>query len=242
MAMTLDEALARLQALGDEKRRAINVKNGAGDNQYGVPMGEIRKLAAAIKGDHALGLALWGTGNIDAQLLGILLIKPKTLSAAELDGMVRSGRFGQVADWLASYVIKHHPAKETLRAAWLQDPDPWAGRAGGGANACGDRTASIIRRRPLHRRHELEVVAIGVGQGSEGARSLISGKKRDVLSQRSQRTAWGPEGLLHTPTTMPPALMAVARQKSSPSGPPSVGSWRMTPLSQKKARRGPTGG
>ena len=65
----------------------------------------------------------------------ILLIKPKALSAAELDGMVRSGRFGQVADWLGSYVIKHHPDKEALREAWLQDPDPWAGRAGWGLTA-----------------------------------------------------------------------------------------------------------
>ena len=133
--VTLEETLARLAALGDEKRRAINAKNGAGENQYGVPMGEIRKLAGEIKSDHALGLALWETGNIDAQLLGILLIKPKALSAAELDAMVRAGRFGQVADWLGSYVIKHHPAKEALRAAWLEDPDPWAGRAGWGLTA-----------------------------------------------------------------------------------------------------------
>ena len=94
----------RPAARGDEKRRAINVKNGAGENQYGVPMGEIRKLAAGIKSDHALGMALWATGNIDAQLLGILVIKPKALSRDELDGMVRAGRFGQVADWLGSYV------------------------------------------------------------------------------------------------------------------------------------------
>lgn len=135
MGMTLEETLARLEALGDVKRRAHNRKNGAGDNQFGVPMGDIRKLAAEIKTDHPLGLALWGTGNIDAQLLGILLIKPKTLSAAELDGMVRSGAFGQVADWLGSYVIKHHPDKETLREAWLGDSDPWAGRAGWGLTA-----------------------------------------------------------------------------------------------------------
>ncbi len=49
--------------------------------------------------------------------------------------MVREGSFGQVADWLGSYVIKHHPAKEARREAWLQDPDPWAGRAGWGLTA-----------------------------------------------------------------------------------------------------------
>jgi len=135
MAMMLEETLARLESLGNEKRRAHNVKNGAGANQYSVPMGDIRKLAAEIKSDHPLGLALWATGNIDAQLLGILLIKPKALSAAELDGMVRSGSFGQVADWLGAYVIKHHPDKETLRRAWMEDSDPWAGRAGWGLTA-----------------------------------------------------------------------------------------------------------
>lgn len=133
--MTVEEAMARLETMGDEKRRAHNRKNGAGENQFGVPMGEIRKLAAEIKSDHQLGLALWATGNIDAQLLGILLLKPKTLTAAELDAMVRAGSFGQVADWLGAYVIKHHPAKETLRQAWLQDADPWAGRAGWGLTA-----------------------------------------------------------------------------------------------------------
>ena len=40
MTMTLEETLARLAARGDEKRRAINARNGAGENQYGVPMGE----------------------------------------------------------------------------------------------------------------------------------------------------------------------------------------------------------
>ena len=66
MAMTLKETLAHLEALGDEKVRAHNSKYGAGDNQFGVRLGDIRKLATKIKTNHALGIALWGTGNIDA--------------------------------------------------------------------------------------------------------------------------------------------------------------------------------
>ena len=41
--MTSKEALAQLEALGDEKVRAYNVRNGAGQNQFGV-----RKRAIAI--------------------------------------------------------------------------------------------------------------------------------------------------------------------------------------------------
>jgi 3-methyladenine DNA glycosylase AlkD len=128
--MTLAETLTQIEALGNEKMRAHNTKNGAGDNQFGVRLGDLRKLAKKIKTNHELAIALWGTGNIDARLLAILLIKPKSLSADEMDRMVRSVTFVQVADWLNAYVVKRHPDKETLRQAWMVSDDPMAARAG----------------------------------------------------------------------------------------------------------------
>lgn len=128
--MTLKQTLAQLKALGEERMRAQNKKNGAEENQFGVRLGDIRKLAKEIKVNHELALALWETGNIDARLLATLLIKPKNLSAAELDRMVRSVSFVQVADWLNSYVVKSHPDKETLRQGWMTTGHPWAARAG----------------------------------------------------------------------------------------------------------------
>ncbi len=128
--MTLEETLAQLKALGDEKMRAQNIKHGAGNNQFGVRLGDIRKLAKEIKTNHELAIALWETGNIDARLLAILIIKPKNLSAHEMDRMVRSANFVQVADWFNSYVAKNHPEKEALREGWMVDDDPWAARAG----------------------------------------------------------------------------------------------------------------
>jgi len=130
MTKKLKEVMGRLEAMGDEKVRRHNRKSGAGDNQYGVRMGDIRKLAATVKADHALALALWDTGNIDARLLAVLLFNPKELSRDEVDRLVRSGDFAQVADWLNAYVVKNHPDKEALRQRWLADADPWAARAG----------------------------------------------------------------------------------------------------------------
>jgi len=127
--MTCDEALSRLAELGDPKVPTLEIRKGAGE-QFGVKLGDIRKIAAAIKTDHALALELWATGNLDARLLAILVMKPKQLSAAELDRMVRDNRVLQVSDWLNSYVVKAHPEKETLRQAWMLDGDPMAARAG----------------------------------------------------------------------------------------------------------------
>lgn len=130
MAVTLKETLAQLESLGHAKVRAINTKHGAGTNQFGVRHGDIRKLAAKIKTNDELAAALWDTGNLDVRLLAILLITPKNLSRKELDRMVRSVKFVQVADWLNSYVVKNHPDKESLRQSWMEDDDPWAARAG----------------------------------------------------------------------------------------------------------------
>ena len=128
--ITVKDALKQLKALGDEKMRAYNAKNGAGDNQFGVKHGDIRVLAKKIKADHKLAMSLWETGNIDAQYLAILLIKPKDLSAKEVDRLVRSVTFAWVADWLINYVVKQHPDKETLRQEWMAADDRWAARAG----------------------------------------------------------------------------------------------------------------
>ncbi len=128
--MTLKEALTHLEALGTDKMRRQNTKNGAGDNQFGVRRGDVRALAKKIKTNHELALALWDTGNVDARFLAILLIKPKSLSADEMDRMVRSVSFVEVADWLNSYITKKHPEKETLRQEWMAADDPMAARAG----------------------------------------------------------------------------------------------------------------
>jgi 3-methyladenine DNA glycosylase AlkD len=133
--MTLNETLKQLKALGNEAVRKQNAKGGpwgpgTGDNQFGVKHGDIRVLAKKIKADHKLAMALWKTGNIDAQYLAILLIKPKDLSAKEVDRLVRSVSYAWVGEWLISYVVKQHADKEALRQEWMADDDHWAARAG----------------------------------------------------------------------------------------------------------------
>src|SRR3954454_4076133 len=82
--MTLKETLKQLKALGNEAVRKQNAKWGAGDNQFGVKHGDIRVLAKKLKSHPELAMPLWKTGNIDAQYLAILLMKPKDLSAQEV--------------------------------------------------------------------------------------------------------------------------------------------------------------
>ena len=129
--MTVNEILARLKSLGDDARRAHNTKAGAPDNQFGVKLGDIRALAKKIKSDHELPLKLWDTGNVEAQLLATLILKPRSLSADRLDQLTRSTTCAQVAEWLNAYVVAQHPEKEALREKWMKEKkDRWAARAG----------------------------------------------------------------------------------------------------------------
>lgn len=127
---TVKQILAQLEALGDDARRKHNTKAGAPDNQYGVKMGDIRKVAKPLKTNHSLALELWDTGNLEAQLVACLVIDPKALSAKELDTLTRSTTCAQVADWCNAYIVAQHPEKDTLREKWMKDKDRWAARAG----------------------------------------------------------------------------------------------------------------
>jgi 3-methyladenine DNA glycosylase AlkD len=128
--MTVDEILTQLESLGDDARRKHNTKAGAPDNQFGVKLGDLRAIAKKLKTNHDLALELWDTGNVEAQLLATLIIKPRSLSADELDKLTRSVTCSQVADWLNSYVVAEHPDKESLREGWMKAKDRWAARAG----------------------------------------------------------------------------------------------------------------
>lgn len=128
--MTTKQILAQLKSLGDDSRRKHNIRAGAPDNHFGVKHGDIRAIAKKIKTDHKLALELWDTGNVEAQLLATLIMRPASLSEDELDAMTRSTSYAYVADWLNAYVVAQHPAKDALREKWMKDKNRWAARAG----------------------------------------------------------------------------------------------------------------
>nr|WP_276904063.1 DNA alkylation repair protein [Pedobacter kyonggii] len=128
--MNLTETLSKLESLGEEKVRDMHIKNGARENIFGVKMGDIRAIAKKIKTDHELALQLWETENIDARLLAILILKPKALSAAQIEEMVASENFTWAADWFYNYIVKEYPDKEQFREKWMNSENIMLARAG----------------------------------------------------------------------------------------------------------------
>lgn len=127
--MTFDEAMQKLEALGDEKVQRLNIRNGVGDNQFGVKSGDLRSLAKEIKTDPELSRKLWESGNLDARMLAVLIAQTKSLAPQDLESMVKDASNAQLADWVNSYLVKAHPEKENLRTMWMAADDPWLARA-----------------------------------------------------------------------------------------------------------------
>jgi len=128
--MTYDEVMTQLKALGNEQIRAQNIKRGAGDNHFGVKTADLRSLAKQIKADQELATQLWASGNVDAMMLATLIIKPKLLSVDDLDRMMGDVSYTQVADWLATNVVKLHPLKEAQRERWMDSKNEAFARMG----------------------------------------------------------------------------------------------------------------
>jgi 3-methyladenine DNA glycosylase AlkD len=196
--MKTKEILTQLKALGDEKVCKHYKKAGATGKYFGVKLGEIRKLAKKIKTNHGLALELWATENIDARFVAILLMTPKSLSADELDELVRSINFVRVADWFNSYVVKDHPDAESLREGWMDCGDPMGERAGWNLTSTRVRKESKgLNLAGLLKRIESEMgaapeevqwtmnfvlVEIGINHPKHRKRALAIGEKLGVFS------------------------------------------------------------
>lgn len=124
---TLDEVLAELAALEDPRARAVNEKHG---DDHGVNLGSLRAVATRLKAQPELARRLWETDDTAAKLLAILLSRPTTYDADELDRMLRQARTPKVHDWLVNYLARKSKHAEVLRQGWLVDPDPVVASAG----------------------------------------------------------------------------------------------------------------
>ncbi|MBC9925961.1 MULTISPECIES: DNA alkylation repair protein [unclassified Leucobacter] len=121
------ELLAELESLENPKMRAVNEQHG---DDHGVNLGQLRAIAKRLKPQPDLARELWRTDVTAAQLLSILISRPKLFTADELDQMLREARAPKVHGWLVEYIVKKGPHKEELRRLWMNDADPVVASAG----------------------------------------------------------------------------------------------------------------
>jgi 3-methyladenine DNA glycosylase AlkD len=128
--MTLSQVMKQLEAQGDEKVRQRYVRDGAGDNVFGVLLGKIRGLAEALGTNHGLGLELWATGNHEARILACMLLEPAALTEKEARALLEPLSNPTLVDELVGRVLVHAPVAEALQVRWMDGNKELARRAG----------------------------------------------------------------------------------------------------------------
>jgi 3-methyladenine DNA glycosylase AlkD len=127
--MTVAEVFSLLEAKADSKVLKLEYRLGAEGKQFGVKLGDLRAIAKQIGSDQVLAKELWDSGNVDAQLVAVLILKPGSISADAMEQMVRNCICLQMIDWVSSYLLKLNPHKEALRQKWMHESHPMLARA-----------------------------------------------------------------------------------------------------------------
>lgn len=132
MDQKINIILAELKELSSAQCHKIYVNHGAPSEQtFGVKVGDLKLLVKKYKGNHDLGLALYHTGNTDAQYLAGYLVDPKKMSLTELSPWMEQASWYMLSEYMVPWVVgesglaleafelwRHHPADHVQAGAW----------------------------------------------------------------------------------------------------------------------------
>src|SRR5258708_19140632 len=116
--MKLKEAMVALQALGSPAVKILWLKHGAKEPFFGVKIGDLKPLAKKLKGEQALALELYATGNGDAQYLAGMIADGAQMTAKQLQSWADLAAWRMISATIVPWVASEHPEGFALARAW----------------------------------------------------------------------------------------------------------------------------
>ena len=118
---TLKSVMAELKAKGSDKTQAIYERHGIpAGRSFGASVADLKAIAKTIKGDQALAMELYATGNMDAMYLAGMVAKGSAMTKVELQAWV-DGADGMpmIAEYTVPWVTVENEAARTLAMKWI---------------------------------------------------------------------------------------------------------------------------
>jgi len=121
----LKPVMEELKAKGSEKAAALYVKHGIpAGRSYGVSVANLKVIAKRIKGDQALAMELFATGNMDAMYLAGMVADGKKMSRKELEAWAEGGKeLPMIAEYTVPWVTVENVAGRELAMKWIGSKD-----------------------------------------------------------------------------------------------------------------------
>ncbi|HEX7071881.1 MAG TPA: DNA alkylation repair protein [Rhodothermales bacterium] len=136
-ARSVEEVLARLEALGTDETREGMARYGiVAPRAFGVTVGDVKKLGKELGTDHALALALWESEWYEARLLCAFIADPKVMSTEEMDAWCRDFDNWAVVDTATFHLFDRSPHAWSRVDAWCPQEPEFVRRAGFALLAC----------------------------------------------------------------------------------------------------------
>jgi 3-methyladenine DNA glycosylase AlkD len=130
LAERLAETMAALEAQGSEQTRKTFLRHGLKGPQFGVKVADLKTILKTIKGDQALALALWDTGNSDARYLAGLLADAKKLTPETLQHWAETATWTMQSECSVAWNASESGHGWDLGRRWLEDPREMVATAG----------------------------------------------------------------------------------------------------------------
>lgn len=116
---TLSEVMQELESLGSEQQVKTYRRHGADGPMFGVKVGDLKKILKKIKGDQALALELWDTGNADAMYLAALVADGSKMTTKQLDAWAKSAWWQMLSEYSVPWVASEHPQAFSIAKKWM---------------------------------------------------------------------------------------------------------------------------
>ena len=120
--MQLAEVMASLEQHGSAATRKVLINHGAPASTYGVKVADLKKIARQIKGEQALALALYHTGQADAQYLAGLVADGRRMDRPTLQRWAEASVSAMIAEYTVAWVASESPEGRSLAMAWMDAP------------------------------------------------------------------------------------------------------------------------
>ncbi|MBL9117916.1 MAG: DNA alkylation repair protein [Verrucomicrobiaceae bacterium] len=128
--MTLAQIMKLLESKGTEQTRKTFRRHGATEAMFGVKVGDLKPIARAIKGNQALALELYATGNSDAMYLAGLVANGAKMTKAELNQWAKQATWHMISGCAVPWVTSEHPEAVNLALKWIDSPKELIADAG----------------------------------------------------------------------------------------------------------------
>src|SRR5579863_9048953 len=119
---TLKTVMADLKRRGKEKTRETYARHGVPiDRTFGVSNADLKVIAKTLRGQQALALELYETGNMDAMYLAGIVAAGSQMSTKQLEAWAEgSAGIPMIAEYTVPWVAVENPAGRELALKWMK--------------------------------------------------------------------------------------------------------------------------